>query len=91
LKPAVVFFGETVPRRRVERAFAELAEADAVLVVGSSLQVYSGYRFVRAAVDWKLPVALLNLGRTRADDEVTLKVEGRCGELLPRLAERLGV
>lgn len=89
LKPGVVFFGETVPKRRVERAFAALAEADAVLVAGSSLMVYSGYRFVRTAAQRGLPVALLNLGRTRADGEATCKLEGRCGEVLPRLAERL--
>lgn len=89
LKPGVVFFGETIPRRRVERAFAALDDADAVLVAGSSLMVYSGYRFVRAAAGRQVPVALLNLGRTRADGEADLKVSARCGDLLPRLAERL--
>ncbi len=88
--PAVVFFGENVPRRRVDRAFAALDEADAVLVAGSSLMVFSGYRFARAAAERGVPLALLNLGRTRADAEATLKVEGRCGEVLPRLVERLG-
>ena len=90
LKPAVVFFGEQVPRRRVDRAFAALEEADAVLVAGSSLMVFSGYRFARAAAERGIPLALVNLGRTRADGEATLKVEGRCGEVLPRLAELLG-
>lgn len=91
LKPAVVFFGEPVPRRRVARAFAALDEADAVLVAGSSLMVYSGYRFARAAADRGIPLALINLGRTRADDQATLKLVGRCGELLPRLVARLGI
>ncbi len=90
LKPAVVFFGEQVPRRRVDRAFAALEEADAVLVAGSSLMVFSGYRFARAAAERGLPLALVNLGRTRADGEAALKVEGRCGEVLPRLTELLG-
>lgn len=89
LKPAVVFFGEQVPRRRVARAFAALDEADAVLVAGSSLMVYSGYRFARAAAERGIPLALVNLGRTRADADATVKVAGRCGELLPRVVERL--
>lgn len=89
LKPGVVFFGETIPRRRVERAFAALDEADAMLVAGSSLMVYSGYRFVRKAAQRNLPVAILNLGRTRGDEEATLKVTARCGEILPQLAVRL--
>jgi NAD-dependent SIR2 family protein deacetylase len=86
LKPSVVFFGENVPRARVERAFAALDAAEALLVVGSSLMVYSGYRFVRAARERGLPVALLNLGRTRADAECSLKLERDCAELLPAVA-----
>ncbi len=82
LKPAVVFFGESVPRERVGEAFAAVADADALLVVGSSLMVYSGYRFVRAAGQRGIEVAALNLGRTRADPELTLKVEGDCAALL---------
>lgn len=89
LKPAVVFFGEPVPPRRVTRAFAALEQADAALVAGSSLMVYSGYRFARAAADRGIPLALINLGRTRADDEATLKLVGRCGDVLPRLVARL--
>ncbi len=85
----MVFFGESVPRRRVRRAFAALDEADAVLVAGSSLMVFSGYRFAKAAAEKGVPLALLNLGQTRADDEATLKIEGRCGEVLPRVVERL--
>ncbi len=91
LKPAVVFFGEQVPRRRVARAFAALEQADAVLVAGSSLMVFSGYRFARAAAERGLPLALVNLGRTRADGEATLKLVGRCGELLPQAVARLGI
>ena len=89
LKPGVVFFGETIPRRRVERAFEALAEADAVLVAGSSLMVYSGYRFIRAANQRQIPVVVVNQGKTRADDELTLKVEGSCGAVLPELVDRL--
>ena len=68
LKPDVVFFGEAVPRTRVEQARRALHGSDAMLVAGSSLMVWSGLRFVRAAVDLGLPVAILNRGRTRADD-----------------------
>jgi len=75
VKPDVVFFGETVPRERVDRANAGLMGADAVLVVGSSLMVYSGYRFVTAAARNGMPIAAVNLGRTRADNILTLKVE----------------
>ena len=85
LKPGVVFFGENVPRARVDEAHAAVAEADALLVVGSSLMVYSGYRFVLAARERGRPVAVVNLGRTRADDQLSLKVVGDCARLLPEM------
>jgi NAD-dependent SIR2 family protein deacetylase len=74
LKPDVVFFGEPVPRERVRRAFEGVAQADALLVVGSSLMVYSGFRFVKAAAEAGKPIAAVNLGRTRADDLLALKI-----------------
>lgn len=82
LKPDVVFFGESVPRDRVERAMQCLADADAMLVVGSSLMVYSGYRFAVAAARQRKPLAAVNLGRTRADDLLSLKINARCDEAL---------
>ncbi|KAM4582121.1 NAD-dependent protein lipoamidase sirtuin-4, mitochondrial [Fundulus diaphanus] len=82
LKPEVTFFGDTVNKAVVQFVHERLAEADAVLVVGSSLQVYSGYRFLLAASDRKLPIAILNIGPTRADHLAELKVRGRCGEVL---------
>jgi NAD-dependent SIR2 family protein deacetylase len=85
VKPDVVFFGETVPRDRVDRANAGLMNADAVLVVGSSLMVYSGYRFVTAASRNGMPIAAINLGRTRADNLLTLKVEQPCALALDAL------
>ena len=78
LKPDVVFFGENVPRPRVEAAMRHLEDADGVLVVGSSLMVYSGFRFVEAAARAGLPVAAINLGRTRADHLLALKAEQPC-------------
>ncbi|XP_071768762.1 NAD-dependent protein lipoamidase sirtuin-4, mitochondrial [Centroberyx gerrardi] len=82
LKPEVTFFGDTVNRTTVEFVHDRLAESDALLVTGSSLQVYSGYRFLLAASDRKLPVAILNIGPTRADHLAELKVSGRCGDVL---------
>jgi NAD-dependent SIR2 family protein deacetylase len=82
LKPDVVFFGETVPRDRVETATRHLAQADAMLIVGSSLMVYSGFRFVRWAVEAGKEVAAVNLGKTRADGLLTLKVEQPCADAL---------
>lgn len=87
LKPDVVFFGESVPRERVEAARAALARSHAVLVVGSSLMVYSGFRFVQAAADAGLPVAAINQGRTRADGLLALKLEQDAGTALQALAQ----
>ena len=89
LKPGVVFFGEAVPARRVESGFAALAEARAVLVLGSSLMVYSGFRFVREAVRLGLPVAAVNRGATRADAMLDLKLEADCGSVLGAVLEDL--
>jgi NAD-dependent SIR2 family protein deacetylase len=85
LKPDVVFFGENVPAERVLRAMAAIEPCDAMLVVGSSLMIYSGYRFVAAAAEAGKPIAAINLGRTRADDLLTLKVTERCASALRRL------
>lgn len=82
LKPDVVFFGENVPSARVDAARQTLARADALLVAGSSLMVYSGYRFARLAADLGLPIAIVNRGRTRADEFAELKVEGDIGAML---------
>jgi NAD-dependent SIR2 family protein deacetylase len=90
LKPHVVFFGESVPRFRVAEAWAALDEADALLVVGSSLMVYSGYRFVLAAAEKGRPVAAVNLGKTRGDHLLALKVTGDCAEILAAAARRFG-
>ncbi|XP_014897926.1 NAD-dependent protein lipoamidase sirtuin-4, mitochondrial isoform X1 [Poecilia latipinna] len=82
LKPEVTFFGDTVAKATVQFVQERLAEADAVLVIGSSLQVYSGYRVLLAASDKKMPIAILNIGPTRADHLAELKVRGRCGDVL---------
>jgi NAD-dependent SIR2 family protein deacetylase len=89
LKPDVVFFGENVPPARVEHTFKQLQHTDAVLVVGSSLMVYSGLRFVQRAAEMGLPIAAINLGRTRADDLLQLKVEQLCTHALEWLTVAL--
>ena len=82
LKPDVVFFGENVPVARYEAARDALAGADALLVAGSSLMVYSGFRFVRLAHEAGLPIAIVNRGRTRGDEFAELKVEMDVGRVL---------
>jgi len=82
VKPDVVFFGENVPRDRVAAAMDACRSADAMLVVGSSLMVYSGYRFAHAAAQAGKPVAAVTLGRTRADALLVLKVDAPCEEAL---------
>ncbi len=82
LKPDVVFFGENVPDARYGDARDALADAEALLVAGSSLMVYSGFRFVRQAHDAGLPIAIVNRGYTRGDEFAELKVEGDVGAIL---------
>jgi NAD-dependent SIR2 family protein deacetylase len=86
-----VFFGGAVSERTLAAAWDLFAEAEALLVVGSSLAVYSGFRFVRRAQEAALPVAVVNVGPTRADDIAAVKVSGPVGAILPRLAASLGV
>lgn len=87
VKPDVVFFGEPVPRQRVDQATRAWQAADAMLVVGSSLMVYSGYRFVAAAARAGKPVAAVTLGRTRADALLSLKIDDSCSDALAFLLE----
>jgi NAD-dependent SIR2 family protein deacetylase len=86
LKPDVVFFGENVPRDRVERCYALVDRARALLVAGSSLAVLSGLRFVRHAHRAGTPVVILNRGRTRGDDLATVRLGTGCSETLSALA-----
>lgn len=89
LKPDVVFFGDGVPKARVASAMEALQDADAMLVVGSSLMVYSGYRFCQRAAEMAKPIAAINLGRTRADALFELSIREPCAEVLADLAGRL--
>ncbi len=89
LKPDVVFYGDSVPKARVREVQGELDRADGFLVVGSSLMVYSSYRFAKAAKALGLPMAAINQGRTRADDWWQCKWPADSASALPELVERL--
>jgi NAD-dependent SIR2 family protein deacetylase len=91
LKPDVVFFGDAVPRPRVETTLEALAQADALLVVGSSLMIYSGYRFCEQARRLGKPTAAINIGQTRADHLLELKIERPCAEALANLVDELAL
>ena len=103
LKPYVVFFGDNVPKPRVESVRRQVEQSDALLVVGSSLFVFSGYRldakycgaffdncplprFVTQARDLGIPIAVVNIGPTRADAIVDLKIEAKAGDVLPKIS-----
>jgi NAD-dependent SIR2 family protein deacetylase len=90
LKPDVVFFGENVPRPRVQHCFGLVDAASALLVLGSSLTVMSGLRFVRHAVKRGIPVAIVNQGATRGDELAAVRLDRPLGATLDRLADRLG-
>jgi NAD-dependent SIR2 family protein deacetylase len=89
LKPDIVYFGESVPKERVEQAYSLVDEADALLVAGSSLTVFSGYRFVRHAAAKGIPIAIVNRGPTRGDDLASVKIDNGCSPILALLADEL--
>ncbi|HZC92888.1 MAG TPA: NAD-dependent deacetylase [Mycobacterium sp.] len=89
LKPNIVYFGESVAKDIVQQAFSFVEAAGALLVAGSSLTVFSGYRFVRHAAALGIPIAIVNRGTTRGDDLAAVKVDGGCSELLTLLGEEL--
>jgi NAD-dependent SIR2 family protein deacetylase len=86
VKPDVVFFGETVPRERVDHCFGLVDRAGALLVLGSSLKVMSGYRFVLRAAQRGIPIAIVNQGPTRGDERATLKLDASLSQVLSALA-----
>ena len=89
LKPDVVFFGESVPKARVEAAYALVERADVLVVLGSSLTVMSGLRFVRHQARQQQPVVIINRGPTRGDDLATVKIDSGCSETLSEIRETL--
>jgi NAD-dependent SIR2 family protein deacetylase len=91
LKPDVVFFGENVPRARVEECFALVSASSALVVLGSSLTVMSGLRYVRRAASLGIPVLIVNQGTTRGDDLATARFDAPLGAALTALVRELGL
>jgi NAD-dependent SIR2 family protein deacetylase len=89
LKPDVVFFGETVPRERVDRCFSLVDQSAGLVVLGSSLAVMSGYRFVLRAAKLGMPVAIVTIGPTRGDGKAIVRVDAPLGTVLPELVRQL--
>ena len=89
LKPDIVYFGESVAKEVVQQSYSLVEQSEALLVAGSSLTVFSGYRFVRHAAALGIPVAIVNRGPTRGDDLATVKVDAGCSPILTLLAEEL--
>ncbi|XP_026754901.2 NAD-dependent protein deacylase Sirt4-like isoform X2 [Galleria mellonella] len=89
LKPDIVFFGDNVPKLRVEVVRNEVSSSEAVFVLGSSLTVYSSYRIILQAKEENKCVAILNIGPTRADNIADIKIATKCGDLLPELCSTI--
>ncbi len=89
LKPHVVLFGHNVARAVVDEAYARIVDAEALLVAGTSLAVFSGYRFLVRAAERRIPIAIVNRGPVRGEERATLKVEASTGEALMSLAQIL--
>ena len=85
LKPKIVFFGDNVSKKIKDLCYHKLKESDALLAIGTSLEVYSSFRFIVAATDRNIPIAILNIGKTRGDKYATLKISAQAGDVLPRL------
>lgn len=89
MKPDVVFFGENVARPVVDRAFAEVEAARVLLVVGTSLAVFSGYRFLRRAAERQIPIAIVNRGPVRGEEHAVIKVHASTGRTLEAVTGRV--
>lgn len=89
LKPDIIFFGENVPRMRVETVKRIVEDANSLLVLGSSLSVFSGFRIVLQAAELQKPIGIINIGKTRGDSYAHIKVNGKCGDIVPRLLDFL--
>lgn len=87
--PDVVFFGGTVDKQKVELATKALTNADALMVIGSSLMIYSGFRFCKLAAQINKPIFIINQGKTRADDLASLKIEQDCHQVLTTLKAKI--
>jgi len=89
VKPDVVFFGESVPKPLVEQAFSHVEASSGLVILGSSLQVMSGYRFVRRAAAIGIPVAIVTRGPSRGDEQATIRLDAPLGVTLSRIVKDL--
>lgn len=89
MKPDVVFFGDNVPKLRTVHVSEEVSKSSAVLILGSSLSTFSAYRIILQCKEEKKPLAIVNIGKTRADNDVDLKISTKCGDILPEVYEKL--
>ncbi|XP_037935299.1 NAD-dependent protein deacylase Sirt4-like [Teleopsis dalmanni] len=85
MKPEIIFFGDNVPKTRVDKIAEMIYNSDGLLVLGSSLLVFSGYRMVLQSKDLNLPVTIVNIGPTRADHLADIKLDAKCGDVIPKL------
>lgn len=85
LKPNIVFFGDNVPRDRIENVVRHIIDCDGLLILGSSLTVFSGYRIVLQAKELQKEVAVINIGNTRADAIIDIKISAKCSEIMKQL------
>ncbi|PSN57121.1 NAD-dependent protein lipoamidase sirtuin-4 [Blattella germanica] len=85
LKPDIVFFGDNVPQSRVQAVKDEVAQCDSLMVLGSSLTVFSSYRILLQATELQKPTAIINIGHTRGDKHAQIKVEAKCGDIFSKL------
>lgn len=85
LKPEIVFFGDNVPSDRAAALARSVCESDGLMILGSSLLVYSGYRVLLYSHDLGIPIAIVNIGDVRGEDRAQLKISAKCGDVLPQL------
>lgn len=85
LKPDIVFFGDNVPKERAQRLAQLVCNSDGLLVLGSSLLVYSGYRILLTMEELGLPTAIVNIGAVRGEAKAQLKISTKCGDIIPKL------
>lgn len=85
LKPEIVFFGDNVPKERAERLAHLVCNSDGLLVLGSTLLVYSGYRILLHSHDMGIPIAIVNIGKVRGEEKAQLKISTKCGDVIPKL------
>lgn len=85
LKTDVIFFGDNMPKQRVDLIENKIKHCTGLLVLGSSLQVFSAYRVILQAKQYKLQIGIVNIGNTRADRSAEFKISGKCSEALERM------